>query len=249
MAKLSSLFKFEGTVDDFTVVKNSKGGYLRRKGGLDKERISSDPNLVRIRENNMEFGMLAGASKTIREAFKDLKQGIRVQSLTSRLTKVFTSIKNLDSTSARGYRQVVVGLASAEGKNHLNGFSFNSTKGISSILQKPYVLDPVTGTVSITGLAPAFDTLGGAGANTVCLKTYWAKIDFETGKSVVSQSNQVRLPLNTAISDVTLSHAASPEGTGIDVIVLAITFYQTVNGIDYLLQNGAHNAADIIAVV
>ncbi|MBK7701321.1 MAG: hypothetical protein IPJ39_22670 [Saprospiraceae bacterium] len=34
MAKLSSLFKFEGTLDDFTVVK--KTGVVKRKGGLSK---------------------------------------------------------------------------------------------------------------------------------------------------------------------------------------------------------------------
>ena len=77
MAKLSSLFKFEGTVGDITVVKNT--GVVKRKGGLSKERIASDPKLVRIRENNAEFAMLATASKTIRDAFGDLGQNIRVQ--------------------------------------------------------------------------------------------------------------------------------------------------------------------------
>jgi hypothetical protein len=246
MAKLSSLFKFEGTVDDITVVKNS--GVVKRKGGLSKERIATDPKLVRVRENNAEFAMLATASKTIRDAFGDLGQNIRVQYLTSRLSRVLTRIKNLDSVSARGYRTVAIGIQGAEGKNHLNGFSFNATKSISAILQKPYTLDTATGEVSIMGVAPAFDTLGGIGANTVGIKAYWAKIDFETNKATVSQTNQVKLGLDTTITDVMLTHAAPPAGTGIDVFVLSIVFYQTVNGIDYLLQNGAHNAADIIAI-
>ncbi len=97
-------------------------------------------------------------------------------------------------------------------------------------------------------VAPAFDTLGGIGANSVGIKAYWAKIDFEMGKAVVSQTNQVKLALNTTVTDVALTYAAPPAGAGIDVFVLSIVFYQTVNGVDYLLQNGAHNAADIIAV-
>ena len=246
MAKLSSLFKFEGTVDDITVVKNT--GVVKRKGGLSKERIASDPKLVRIRENNAEFGMLAAASKTIRDAFGGLSQNIRVQYLTSRLSRVLTRIKNLDPTSARGYRKVAIGIQGAEGKNHLNGFSFNGTKSLTAILQKPYTLDTATGEVSIMGVAPAFDTLGGVGANSVGIKAYWAKIDFETGQHVVSQTNEVKLALDTTITDVMLTHTTPPTGTGVDVFVLSVVFYQTVNGVDYLLQNGAHNAADIIAV-
>lgn len=246
MAKLSSLFKFEGTLDDFTVVK--KTGVVKRKGGLSKERIATDPNLSRIRENNMEFGMLAASSKVVREAFKDLKQGIRVQYLTSRLSKVMTQIKNLDTTSDRGYRQVALGIQGAEGKNALKGFSFNGTKSLSALLQKPIELDTVTGKVTINGLAPSFDTLGGIGANMVGFKAYWAKIDFATGAYVVSQSNQVKLALDSTISNVELTHTTPPTGTGINVFVLSIVFYQTVNGADYLLQNGAHNAADIIEV-
>lgn len=246
MAKLSSLFKFEGTLDDFTVVK--KTGVVKRKGGLSKERIATDPNLSRIRENNMEFGMLAASSKVVREAFKDLKQGIRVQYLTSRLSKVMTQIKNLDTTSDRGYRQVALGIQGAEGKNALKGFSFNGTKSLSAVLQKPIELDTITGKVTINGLAPSFDTLGGIGANMVGFKAYWAKIDFATGAYVVSQSNQVKLALDPTVSNVELTHTTPPTGTGINVFVLSIVFYQTVNSADYLLQNGAHNAADIIEV-
>jgi hypothetical protein len=246
MAKLSSLFKFEGTVDDITVVKNT--GVVKRKGGLSKERIATDPKLVRVRENNAEFGMLAAASKTIRDAFGGLSQNIRVQYLSSRLSTVLTRIKNLDPTSARGYRSVAVGIAQPTGKNHLNGFSFNASKSLSAVLQKPYTLDEATGEVSIMGVAPSFDTLGGIGANMVGIKAYWAKIDFEGSTSTSSQTNEVKLALNTTITDVVLTHAAPPVGPGIDVFVLSIAFYQTVNGIDYLLQNGAHNAADIIAV-
>lgn len=246
MAKLSSLFKFEGTVGDITVVKNT--GVVKRKGGLSKERIASDPKLVRIRENNAEFAMLASASKTIRDAFGELGQNIRVQYLTSRLSRVLTMIKNLDPISARGYRTVAIGMLGAEGKNHLKGFNFNASKSLNAILQKPYSLDTTTGEVNIMGIAPAFDTLGGAGANSVGIKAYWAKIDFETGKYEVSQTNQVRLALDTTITDVVLTHTTPPTGMGVDVFVLSIVFYQTVNGIDYLLQNGAHNAADIIAV-
>ncbi|MBC7884144.1 MAG: hypothetical protein H7X99_01615 [Saprospiraceae bacterium] len=249
MAKLSSLFKFEGTVDDYTVVKNSKGTFLRRKGGLSKERIATDPKLKRIRENNMEFGTLAAASKLIRTTFSKLKQSIRVQYLTSRLTSIITGIKNQDVTSARGLRKVAIGIVSDEGKKLLKGFNFNESKVLSSVLQNTYTLDSATGAITIPGLIPGLDILGGVGANRVGLQSYWAKIDFENGESVMSESNLVKLALDGTATDVTLSHAAPPAGDGVDVFVLSVIFYQTMNGNDYVLLNGAHNVADIIEVV
>ena len=246
MAKLSSLFKFEGTVGDFTVTKNS--GFIRRKGGLSKERIATDPKLARVRENNMEFAMLSAASKVFREAFMSLKQSIRVQNLNARLSSKFVQIKKLDGTSARGYREVAKGMLSDEAKNFLNGFSFNEGKTLKAILQKPYVLDKETGVVTIDALAPSFDVLGGIGSGVVAFKAYWAKIDFATGTYVTVQSNEVKLKISSEVSTVELVPASVPTGDGIDVFVLSVMFFQNVNGIDYPLQNGEHNVADIIGV-
>jgi len=248
MAKLSSLFKFEGTVNDVTVLKKS-GVIRRRGGGLSKERIATDPALSRVRENNKEFGMLVKASGLVRETFADLKLTIRLQSVHARLSALFTTIKNMDTTSDRGYRQVAIGIASPEGKSVLDGFAFNQNATIKTTLMRPYDLDTTTGKVMITGLTPVLHTLGGVGANTVSFQAYWAKIDFATAKSTVSISNQVKLNINSTSSDVELNHAAPPDGSGISVFVLSIAFLQNVNGKDYPLQNGAFNAADIIAVI
>ena len=246
MAKLSSLFKFEGTVGDITVTKNS--GLIRRKGGLSKERIATDPKLARVRENNMEFAMVSAASKVFRDAFMGLRQGIRVQNLNARLSSMFGQIKKMDTTSARGYREVGKGFLSDEAKNFLNGFSFNEGKSLKAILQKPYVLNKESGAVTIQALAPSFDVLGGVGSDVVAFKAYWAKIDFATGTYDTVHSNQVKLEINSTVSTVELVPASVPSGDGIDVFVLSIMFFQNVNGIDYPLQNGEHNVADIIGV-
>lgn len=250
MAKLISLFKYSGTLDGFTNVqpKHSKS-YVRRKGGLSKERIKTDPKLNRIRENNKEFGMMAAASKAIRDPFREVRQSVRVQYLTPRLTHYLTKIKDLDTTSTRGYRSVNVGLESEAGKNILLGFNFNAKKRLFSVLQKDFDLDTDTGSISIPSLMPYLHLLGGMGANTVELKSYWAKIDFETGQSKLSKSNAVRLSVKSKPVDLLLTHDQAPQGDGISVFVLSIVFYQTVNNVDYMLQDGSYNVADIVAVV
>jgi hypothetical protein len=56
MAKTSGIIKIEGTVEDLTFYKKDGRNFVRRKGGVSKERIENDPNYVRTRENNSEFG-------------------------------------------------------------------------------------------------------------------------------------------------------------------------------------------------
>ena len=60
MAKVNGLLKIEGTVEDLTFYKKDGKNYVRRKGGVSKERILTDPNFVRTRENGAEFSHLCG---------------------------------------------------------------------------------------------------------------------------------------------------------------------------------------------
>ena len=248
MAKLNGLFQFEGTLDGYTVVKTKNGSYLRRKGGLSKERIESDPNLGRVRENLKEFGMVAASSKLIRTAFNGLKGRIHFSSVGGRLSKLTAQIKQMDASSVRGERKVAVGIATAEGKSLLMGFSFNASVTLTAVMNNKFTTDEVTGAITIPGLVPAADLKAGVGANLAGFKAYWAKLDFELNKYEVSESSEVKLALDNMASNVSLVYAEPPAGEGINVMVLAITFYQTVNGVDYILQNGAHNVAQIVAV-
>ncbi len=49
MAKLKSLIKIEGTLDDLTFYKGKEGFLVRSKGGVSKKRINNDPAFARTR--------------------------------------------------------------------------------------------------------------------------------------------------------------------------------------------------------
>ena len=68
MAKNTSLFKVEGTLDNVTFYKSADGHFVRTKGGVSKSRILNDPAFIRTRENGAEFGRSAGAGKMLRMA-------------------------------------------------------------------------------------------------------------------------------------------------------------------------------------
>jgi len=168
--------------------------------------------------------------------------------MTSRLTKKMSSIKNLDSTSIRGKRNVGVRIATAEGKTLLKGFDFNKEAILSSILFNPYSLDGVTGVITLNGFKPKQDLEAPSGATHVTLRGAWAKIDFATNSTEVFQTNEENVALDNASSDVTMTPSGTPVGTGTDIFLLQLEFFQEVNGVQYTLKNGAYNSMSIIEV-
>lgn len=247
MAKLSSIFKFEGSLDDFTAIR--KSGFLKRKGGLSKERIAADPKLIRVRENNLEFGNVSKASKLLRLTFIDIKRYIPHQNANYRLVSLLNAVKNLDLTSMRGLRKVALGIGNQEGKTILTGFSFNPKRSLSNAMSRSYDLDTITGNINVSNLIPNIDIHIKQRADVVGFKSYWATIDFANGLSKVSISEEIKVALNSNQHQVKLCHPAPPSGEGTHIHVLLIIYYQTVNGKDYLLQNMDSNVADIISVL
>ncbi|MEE4247754.1 MAG: hypothetical protein V2I33_20315, partial [Kangiellaceae bacterium] len=125
MAKLNSLIKIEGTLDGMTFYKGKDGYLVRTKGGVSKNRINNDPAFARTRENGTEFGHSASMSKLLRQSISGLLSDAKDSRVSSRLTQTMSRVKNQDLTSARGQRQVAIGLATPEGRAWLKGFDCN----------------------------------------------------------------------------------------------------------------------------
>ncbi len=249
MARQKGIIKLTGKVGDLSFYK-SKDGYLaREKGGVEAERIKNDPAFVRTRENGAEFGSAASSGKVLRDAIRPMLQNASDGRVASRLTKLMTQIKNLDGTSIRGARNVGVGIAVPEAKALLKGFNFNNQAILGSILFNAYAVDPGTGEISVTGLVPANEISAPSGATHITLRGAWAKIDFATGETDIQQTNAVNLPIDGTTTDVILTPTSAPTGTGTDLYLLMIEFFQEVNGAQYSLKNGAYNALSIVEVI
>ena len=74
------------------------------------------------------------------------------------------------------------------------------------------------------------------------------KIDFATNSSEVFETNEENVALDNASSDVTMTPTGTPAGTGTDIFLLQLEFFQEVNGVQYTLKNGAYNSMSIIEV-
>lgn len=246
MARQKGIIKLTGKVGDLSFYK-SKDGYLaREKGGVEADRIKNDPAFVRTRENGKEFGTSASSGKLLRDSIRTMMQNASDGRVTSRLTKIMTQIKNMDPTSVRGERNVGVGIAQAGALELLKGFNFNKQAVLGSILFNPYAVNVGTGEITLDNFVPLNEVSAPAGATHITLRGAWAKIDFATGEADVQETNAVNLLLDATSSNVVLTPAAAAAGTGNDLFLLMLEFFQEVNGAQYVLKNGAYNALSIV---
>ena len=249
MAKIKNSAPFTAPLEGYSVVNNSDGSvYLRRRSRVSKERIAIDPSFKRLRENLQEFTTMAKATKLIRTTFGDLKDRIHFRTLNARLSSVVSKIKYLDNESMRGERKISSGIATDEGKALLNGFSFSELSTINSVMTKAYVLNEETKAVTITGLVTNENLNWTPGADVVGIKMRWANIDFDKNEFDVVESIEVKSPKSQVPLYISLAFANPPTGSGVNVVVMVITFYQSVNGVDYIFMNSSYNVAQIISV-
>lgn len=249
MAKTSGIIKIEGTVEDLTFYKKDGKSFVRKKGGVSGERIKNDPNFIRTRENNSEFGHSGTSGKLLRMAMGSLVFKAKDSKLTPRLLQVMSRAKNMDTISARGLRKVGIGIVTPSGKQLLKGFDFNANAPLNGVLFAPYALDTVTGIITITDFISAEQMQFPEGATHVSFQSAALAIDFITGISEIAYSAIVNDPIALVPSTITLTPSSVPAGSGLQLFMLTISFYQEINGTQYSLRNEQFNVLNIVEVV
>lgn len=249
MARQKGIIKLTGKIGDLSFYKTKDGYLAREKGGIDGERIKKDPAFARTRENGSEFGLAATAGKTLRDAFRPLMMRAADNRITSRLTRLMSQIRKLDTTSDRGMRSVGVAIQNQPAKDLLKGFNFNVRSMLNAILYRPYTLDTSSGEIEIVDLVPINHIAAPPNSTHVSFTAAWGKVNFADGVSDLSISPAVNLPIDSAQTTVTATPPAAPGGTGTDVFILLVEFFQEVNGTQYSLNDGGYNALNIVDVV
>jgi hypothetical protein len=204
---------------------------------------------VRTRENNTEFGISARAGKSLRLALGSLVFKAKDSKVTSRLMKTMSAIRKFDTGSARGSRQVYKGLSTPDGKLALQGFDFNANATLNNVLFTEYDLSTSSGVVSLLDFIPLEQLRFPEGATHVSFQSAVLGIDLATEVSELAMSNVVNLPLSLTAAGVTLTPTSVPTTSGVTLFLLAISFFQEVNGQQYSLKNEAFNVLHVLEVV
>jgi hypothetical protein len=248
MARQKGIIKLKGTIGDITFYKSKDGYIAREKGGVDANRIATDPAFQRTRENGSEFGRAGKASKILRTALRSLLLNSADSRMVSRLTQQMVKVIQADLVSVRGLRNVIDGEAEL-----LTGFEFNIGGKLGTSLFAPYVgtIDRASGaiTVVIDPFVPINMIAAPGGSTHFKIISAGAEIDFETEAFVEAHSETAILAWDAVITDViNLENAVPPNSTKPLFLALGVEYYQQVNGQMYPLKNGAYNPLALVKV-
>lgn len=255
MSKQKGLIKLVGNIGGVSFY-TANGEYLARMaGGPSKERIQTDPNFKRTRENNAEFGGAAKVGKALRTALSGVLQVMGGSRLASQLTKIFKAI-NLKGTGVRGKRPITL----SANKELLTGLDLNKKLSLSTVFTAPYTAtinaDRNEVVYDIPAFTPGNFVVAPAGATHFKLvaavglvsdyvyddgvNTYEPTVPDENSIGVVASSTAKALDANSTATTLT---ATIPGGAVTDaevsvVACLGIEFYQKVGSTDYILSQG-----------
>lgn len=249
MAKQKSFLKVAGTLDGLTFYKSVDGHLVRTKGGVSKGRIMNDPAFIRTRENIAEFSSTAQSGKLLRTSIGTMLNRAKDPRMTSRMMGVMSKVRQLDGTSARGQRVVGEGILTTGGKQLLKGFDFNNRAALQAVFHAPYLLDTLTGVVTIPDFVPLDQLNAPEGATHVSFRSAFINLNFATGTFETQYSPAVNTVLDMNSSTISLTPSAVPVGTGSQLYLLLIEFFQEVNGVQYPLRNGAFNVLNLLEII
>lgn len=248
MARQTGLLKFEGTIGGMTFYKSKDGYLVKEKGGVNGERIMTDPRFARTRENCEEFKIAAQSGKLLRDSIRSFMLNASDPRITSRLTKTMAAIAKLDATSVRGKRNPGNGLSVANGKALIKSFNFNEKSILGAVLYKTWAITPATSVVTIANLTPLTDIVAPVGATHFSISAAVEAINLTTGVYDTKFTNVVNAAIGNTVVPVVLTPTAVPTGTGVKMYYLKVEFFQMINGVQYALKNGAYNSLAVIEV-
>ncbi len=226
MAKQVGPFFITGTIGGVSFYKSGDQYLVRMAGGPDKKKILHSPNFVNTRRNISEFG---NASKDATFLRRMLARHFKLNDayLYQRQAKLFTQLKNFDTSSVYGERRVSKGLQDKTAKQLLCDFAF-SKKGLKEVL----ICKPVINTDHLISLT--FKNLVFAkGANKVVISAVRLLVDFENRNCIASEYTEIIANKNSKQQEIKLKSITAIEAAkGRVFYFLQLRFYTNNQPLD-----------------
>lgn len=247
MAKQAGYIKLEGTMGDLSFYKNRDGKFIaRRKGGVSRKRILTDPRYKRTRENLSEFSTAATSAKFLKNAFREIEIKSNGGKLHNRLYSMAMKVVKSDATSVRGERKFELGDLTL-----LRGFEFSEKANLGNVLKVQTTIqeDEASLTVNIPQLVPSKYLVFSEGSKFYRFSLIRAAVDFAQQTYNTEIAATEPLPINNlAVPAVSLSLPKPGIAGEKYFYALAIEFFLDVNGSQYDMNDLSQNPAVILAV-
>ncbi|MBY0487809.1 MAG: hypothetical protein K2P85_11575 [Flavobacteriaceae bacterium] len=233
MAKQEGLIRLRGTIDGVNFYFR-KGKPTARKagGGFNAAAIKNSATMVRVRENNTEFGHCSQVKKAFSAVLLFHFANRKDVTLHSRLMQLFIAIKACDLISERGKRTVNLGLQTAAGQHLLTSFAFTAM----SFPDLPLVFSSTTLELTL----PSFsfkEFRFPVGATHLELFFGVAHLNLDTKTATLSKSGAVLLAKGAVVDSFTLMPNVLPNAGGFRLPVLFYSYVQELNGVVYPLHD------------
>lgn len=233
MAKQEGIIKLSGTIDGVNFYFR-KGKAVARKagGGFNGAAIKGSPTMVRVRENNTEFGNCSRVKKVFNDRLQLHFMKRKDSSLHSRMMRLFLDIKDCDEISERGKRSVALGLHTQKGQELLTSFRYTSMPFPVSEMSYDYL----TYSLFISKMLERA-MLFPNGATHLELTLGIMVFDFDLVSAGFFKSNSVLLTKGSTLDAFTLIPETNPTGNGIALPILFYRYVQNINGTLYPLKD------------
>lgn len=248
MAKQKSVIKLSGTVDDMTYYQNAGEYFSRKKTSVTAERIASDPQFERTRENMSEFGRGFKASKLFRDSIKDLLKLAADPRMSSRLGALIVKVAKTDPVNERGKRTVTLGDLTL-----LHNFQCNNQASLSDAFTGSFtaVIDRNTGncTVTVEDFISKDMVSIPDGATHFKFVTAGTELNFEEATFVAESGQTTAFAWDfTPISALTMVTTVTPKSTNPIFLLVGMLFFQVVNGKQYPMKEESFNPLSIVTI-
>lgn len=214
-----------------------KGKAVARKagGGFNGKAIKTKPSMVRVRENNSEFGNCSKVKKEFRLALSPFLTYYKDGTLHGRMMQLFQKIKQFDSGSVRGARRVGNGILTAEGLELFKHFSFTPKCNLHQVVQMNFSYDAHLCAYTVVN----FDiSLVKFPSNATHLKLEFGVlgVDFDASIYKMFMAAPLVFEKGIEVDGFTMTPTILPDAGLHRFAFVGICFYQELNGVKYVLR-------------
>lgn len=195
MARLKGILDIEGTLGGLSFYKDKATGETlvkESKGGHTSESIRNDPNKIKIKESNEDFGSVAKVKNLLLLKVRQQFPAKLPRAVHSSFFTVLRLITAEDVVNKAGSRLVSMGLKTEKGKRLLMDFLFSPEMGVYSLFHGLPQVSFVGATCSFAGLTLDTSVFP---AETTHVRVHYFVVDYhmEDGSFVAYSAEQVLL--------------------------------------------------------
>lgn len=237
MAKVKGIVTLNGTIGGVTFYQlNGKQVSRAAGGGFNGDAIRTKASMQRVRENGSEFGHCSKANKLFRLATREFYEHYKFAGLHGYLMRLFTQLKDLDSVSGRGQRQVEIGVQTDAGKVLLKTFNYTPQSQLATLFPYTPVFDVTNYRLRYTNVDVSNIKFPKGATH---LKLMYGVLDMDfthmTYQRYAAEPVWVDRSFGGGAFEIAVTDMPVIQHTGI--AVLGMRLYQNVDGVLYALND------------